>query len=160
MSNEYLDQRRIWATILFATTVTLAIGCQHFVDPYANEPAVAPVVTTPSADAVRAAQVEPRMSRRPYASFEVPLSSGAVTHSPLYFEDPFETPKCKNTESAWAGGDYLYVLYGPSRFLVNIALFPVSAVVTPPWCEMADDGLACRNGNRDASRDRSDPVDK
>ena len=160
MSNEYSDRRWICAIIAFATIVTLAVGCQHMAAPYANQPAVAPVVTTPSADAVRAAQVEPRTSRRPYASFEVPMPDGAVTHSPLYFEDPFETVGCDNTGTGRPGDDYLYVFYGSSRFLVNIALFPVSAVVTPPWCEMTDEGLAGGRGRSDASPDRSTAASK
>ncbi len=164
MSNRYSDRRRIRAVVASAVITTLTVGCQHMVNPFTDELAFAPVVTTPSVDAVRAAHVEPRAPHRPHASVEVPVSSGVVTHSPLYFEDPFETTGCDDGQFAWTGEDYLYFVYGPSRFLVSIGLFPVSAAVTPPWLEMTDDGLtggqASKREQGDASSDQSTEVSK
>jgi hypothetical protein len=66
----------------------------------------------------------------------------AVTHAPLYFEDPYESPACDDGRYAWRGTDYWYMAYGPARWMANGLLFPVSVIATPPWLLMESDGVA------------------
>ena len=123
-----------------AGILTCASGCQLLINPYVDELAAQPAVTTLSADEARTAEVTPQVLQREYAQTPVCAQDGAVTHGPLYFEDPFEDQGSNDERFAWTGEEYLYFLYGPGRFLLNGAFFPVSAVVTPPWVVMASDG--------------------
>ena len=117
-----------------------ASGCQLLVNPFTDELANRPAVTTPSVQVAREARVERAVLHRTYKPIEVAVVDGAVTHGPLYFEDPFEDKGSQDGKCAWTGEDYLYLLYGPGRFSLNSVLFPVSAMVTPPWVVMASDG--------------------
>ncbi len=148
------------ATLLLGGTVLVA-GCRHRVNAFTDELAGQPPVSTPSVEAARAVSVERTVSRRPHARAEVDAASGAVTHGPLFFEDPFEDIGSEEGAFRWTGGDYGHFFYGPSRFLVNTVLFPVSAVVTPPWQVMVSDGQRAEAirvvnpGEGDASTDGS-----
>jgi hypothetical protein len=78
----------------------------------------------------------------------------AVTHWPLWFEDPFEDrgntdiqmtdPTTQrdlpDNQFAMNWVDYMHMAYGPGRELLNIVSWPVSAVVTPPGTVMESDG--------------------
>jgi len=71
----------------------------------------------------------------------------AVTHWPLYFEDPF-VDKGHGREGlnkyhiGWE--DYLAMPYSYSRFTLNWLMLPASAVVTPPWTLLESDGRLSR----------------
>jgi len=145
--------------VLAAASLILAAigvsGCQLIVNPFADEFANRPAVVTPSVRVAREARVEPVVLRRPCSPIEVTVVDGAVTHGPLYFEDPFEDKGSEDGRFAWTGEDYLYLLYGPGRFSLNSLLFPVSAMVTPPWVVMASDGHLSRQAlgmDHDAER--------
>ncbi len=126
-------------------------GCQLAVSPYADELADQPAVTTLSADGIRAANAAPRESARRFDPIEMPPGYDVgVDHLPLFFEDPFEGMGSEDDRFAWTAEEYLCLVYGPSRFLVNGLFAPVSAVVTPPWVTMNSDGII-------GERDR-DPV--
>ena len=100
----------------------------------------APVdISTPSVEKVRETQVEMSDHRRPFRLTPVSAKDGAVTHSPLYFEDPSETPG-ERLSFEWTGDDYFHLLYGPARFLASTFLFPISAVDAPPWELTQSDG--------------------
>ena len=135
MNSSLSTMGRIRAVALLGALTLLVPGCQHFVNPFVDEFAVGAAVTTPSVEASRAAQVALRLPRRYDAQVEVQTPSDAVTCGPLYFQDPFEFESTDRDDGryAWSGEDYLYWLYGPSRFLVNTVLFPVSATLEPPW---------------------------
>jgi hypothetical protein len=124
---------------LIVLTVTQGC-CQYFVDPFRDELANRPGITTPSVQVAHSAQVERTVLRRPYARTEVFVKDGTVTHGPLYFEDPFEDKGSEDGKFAWTGEDYLQMGYWRGRFLLNGVLFPVSVIVTPPWVLMASDG--------------------
>lgn len=118
----------------------LTVGCQqgvirHFADGLGHSTDV----TTSSVETVRAAEVETRHPHRPYAVMEAEVPGATVSHGPLYFEDPFESASENDEQYAWTLEDGYYFFYGPTRFLVNIAFFPFSALVDPPW-QMATSG--------------------
>ncbi|MGB2987397.1 MAG: hypothetical protein WBE26_16145 [Phycisphaerae bacterium] len=119
-------------------------GCSLMVNPFTDELAGQPAVTTVSVDAARAVAIEATVTQRLYASTSVPAKDGTVTHGPLYFEDPFEKTGSEDGSFAWSKVDYVYWLYGPARFLVNTALFPISAGAAPPWVVTASDGQSGR----------------
>jgi hypothetical protein len=145
--------------VALAGAAALVSGCHNGDNPFTDELAGNPPVTTPSADAARAASVEPRLTQRPHTHTEVRSASGVVTHGPLYFEDPYENPPDEDDVFEWSGEDYAHLAYGPARFLVNTVLFPVSAAVTPPWLVLESDGQntkvlkAADNREDDASSD-------
>lgn len=75
---------------------------------------------------------------------------GTVIHGPTYFEDPF-VDKGAGRQDSGAGKhphnkyyigweDGVALVYSPARFALNLAGFPVSIVVTPPWTPMESDG--------------------
>jgi hypothetical protein len=137
MNNAYrLLHRIVW----LAGVVLLLCGCHRPTHPCTTEPSAGPqLVTTPSVDAARAAQAEQTTLRRPHGAKEVRAKDGAVTHTPLYFADPFEEVDAARKVVAWSGADYLYLFYGPGRFLANTALFPISAITEPPWQRVVSD---------------------
>ena len=155
MSSSRSGRRWIGGIVGIAAAAALASGCQLVKAPFTDELAGGPAVTTSSVEAARAMSVQPRLPHRPHAPVEVHLPGGTVTHGPLYFRDPFESTDCDDGRFAWSGEDYLYWLYGPSRFLLNTAFFPVSAAVTPPWRIMKSDARpdpsGLDNGPDDAS---------
>lgn len=126
----------------------LLTGCaSHFVNPWRDElsvqdnPAILSEVTTPSVTAARAAQVNQNQVQRSCPPDRLEPIDNAVTHGPLYFEDRHESPAYDDGRFAWRGMDYWYMFYGPSRWMVNGILFPVSLVATPPWVLMESDGI-------------------
>jgi hypothetical protein len=130
-------------------------GCSLFVNPFTDELAVRPAVTSPSVEVAWEVRAEQPVLRRPYERFEIATVDGTVTHGPLYFEDPFEDKGSEDGKFAWTGEDYLQMFYWRGRFLVNTVFFPVSAVVTPPWVLMASDGNLSRQAlgmDHDAER--------
>lgn len=158
-----------WTTVMTRASVTslclLAIwwlpGCQLMVDPWHDETMLQPPVTTASADLARAAEIketketEETVRPRDFPAATVCAADGAVTHGPLYFEDPTEDSGSEDGAFAWTGEDYWQWLIGPGRFLVNTFAVPVSMVVAPPWTVMSSDGEPSRTvagHTHDASR--------
>lgn len=117
-----------------------AAGCQLAVNPFEDEFAGQPRVTTPSVDGVLAAGKTAVIFTRPMEPSECVPQDGTVLHTPLYFEDPYEVNGSDDGQFAWTGQDYWQWVYWRARFLLNAVLFPVSAVVTPPGTVMASDG--------------------
>jgi len=137
------------ACLLFAIAVT---GCAHVNNPYKDSSAVIDdEMTTPSAEGYKGHTEFGQPMGRNWAASEVYYENGAVSHWPLWFEDPFEDkgnryvavadiddPDC---EFAWNWVDYLHIPYGPGRMIfVNAVGYPVSAIVTPPGTLMESDG--------------------
>jgi len=124
--------------------------------PFHDEFVVHPTVaTTASAEGVHAAKATPVLRQRDHAQKEISPNDGAVTHGPLYFEDPFEDKGSEDGKFAWTGEDYLQWWYWRGRFLLNAVALPVSAVVTPPWVVMVSDGRLSRQAlgyDHDAER--------
>lgn len=142
-----------------ATLVSLTLGtsgCQLLVDPFTDELAGRPPVTTPSVRVANQAHAEESIvMQRPSEPCRVPAKDGTVTHGPLYFEDPFEDKGSEDGKFAFTCEDYLQMVYWRGRFLLNAVLFPVSSIVTPPWVVMASDGRLSRQAlgfDHDAER--------
>ncbi len=119
-------------------------GCQFFSDPRTDDLADQQAVTTRSVEAVRAAPAARVQRSRPYAPMHISAKDGAVTHAALLFEDGAEDGAEDSADGdqrfAWSQEDLAQWFLGPARFLVNLGLFPISAVVTPPWQAKVSDG--------------------
>jgi hypothetical protein len=127
--------------VLMVATLSV-LGCHQSANPWHDSLAGRQPVTTPSVDAERAAAREPSTKTRSHAPIYIDPYSGRVSHGPLYFADPFESDVNDDEVFAWTGEDYGQFIFGPSRFLVNIALFPIHAVATPPWVFLHSDGAS------------------
>ncbi len=130
----------------FGVAAALTAGCSLMVDPFRDELAGASPVGTPSTEAARAVPVEKRTPQRPFEQSVLAAKDGSVTHGPVYFEEPCETTDRNDVVIAWSLHDYLCTAHADARFLVNIVLFPVNAVVTPPWQVMVSDGRTAPRG--------------
>ncbi len=131
--------RLIKSVFLLVVVSWSVTGCQMMGTPFNDELAGGWAVTTPSVEVARAVAVEATVNQRPFEAREVGAQNGAVTHSPLYFQDPFERPD-GDDYFAWSGQDLAYGLYGPVRFLANTVFLPVSAALAPPWAVETCDG--------------------
>lgn len=126
--------------ISFALLVLTTAGCSLYSNPFRDEFANQPPTTTPSVDAVMAADVTPSVQERNGDPKVVYTADGSVKHYPLYFEDPFEDHGSDDGKFAWTGEDYYWMVEWRARYLVNLIAFPLSAVVNPPWQPMVSDG--------------------
>ena len=87
------------------------------------------------------ARFEPAVQlQRDWPRVEIAAQSGAVTHWPLYLEDPFEDKGAGRADYRLGWEDYVAMPYGYARFTLNWLMFPVSPIVTPPWTLMESDG--------------------
>lgn len=121
-------------------TLAVGSGCQHFVNPFVDELANRPPISTPSADAAMAYSGEATSPDHAKPPIERYAADGTVVHGVLYFEDPFVTRGSDDGKCAWTYEDGLHSVYGPASFLVNAVLVPIRAVLTPPWVLLASDG--------------------
>ncbi len=67
-----------------------------------------------------------------------------VTHWPLWWEDFVEDSGSDDGQFAWTWCDFVCILYGPGRQIVNTAGLPLSMVVDPPGALRCSDGLVSR----------------
>lgn len=141
--------------LVVGAAVLVAAGCAHINNPWVDSGSlINNEMTTPSTEGYlsRAGQSGPiNQLQRSWARSEVYRENGAVSHWPLWFEDPFENkgnairPAAEmdepDREFAWNCADYLHIPYGPGRMIfVNAVGVPISAVVTPPGTLMESDG--------------------
>ncbi len=146
---------RIVGVALAPVTLFVIAGCAHVNNPWVDSGSlVNNEMTTPSTEGYlsRAGQSGPMSQpQRSWARSQVYCENGAVSHWPLWFEDPFEDkgnairPAAEmnepDREFAWNWVDYLHIPYGPGRMIfVNTVGLPISAVVTPPGTLMESDG--------------------
>lgn len=123
----------------------VATGCQHAVNPFQDNLPANSEITTSSVEGARAAEVHPTIPQRLlYKPTVVEAQNGMVAHRPLCWEDPFEDKGSDDGQFAWTWEDYLAVGYGPGRNIGNTLLFPVTAVVSPPYTVMCSDGKLSR----------------
>ena len=126
---------------LFGIALFCISGCNMFNNPFRDTGPSQVVLTHPSVEGYRAIEVaESKPLMRPHQEMTCAPNSGAVTHGPLYFEDPYEEKGSEDGKFAWTSEDYLHVFYWRGRFLLNAVFFPVSAVVQPPWRDVESDG--------------------
>lgn len=140
--------------------VCLLSGCAHVENQFREDgPAVDAEWNSPTAADVYA-RFEPAAARmRPWEVTPTQSESGAVTHGPDYFQDPFEdqgaaaapvggSPSALSGEITGRGREHridwvdaFATPYGYARYTLNGLFLPVSMVVTPPWTEMESDGV-------------------
>jgi len=132
--------------------MALAAGCAHINNPYEDSSAMINEEMTTQSTQGYMAEGKPmgRPLGRTWSSSQVLYANGAVTHWPLWFEDPFEDKgngyrPVENRDApdnvfCWNWVDYLHMGYGPAREVLNIGGFPASAIVTPPGTLMESDG--------------------
>ena len=137
--------------------MAVTVGCAHVNNPWwDSSDSVDADMTTPSAGFYREERAEfASMPQRQWPESEYEIVNCSVTHWPLWFEDPFEdkgnrlvTPADRDAPDnsfavTWV--DYLHMGYGPGRMLLNIAGFPISAIIEPPGTLMESDGRIDKN---------------
>ena len=141
---------RIVAGVMSAGLLVSA-GCAHINNPYKDSgAAIDDEMTTASAEGSVGKAEFASVMRRSWPAEKVYYENGAVSHWPLWFEDPFEDkgngPTVEgdldpiDNRFAWSWEDYLHIGYGPGRIFLNTVAWPISAVVTPPGTLMESDG--------------------
>lgn len=130
----------------------LLSGCAHIPNQFREDgPSVSAEWDSPTAADVKSRTAAAESNCRDWELATVSVESGAVTHWPLYFEDPFvdkghgrtdETHPFDVHRLGWE--DYLALPYCLARHTANWLLLPASAVVTPPWTLMESDGRLSR----------------
>lgn len=124
--------------------VALTGGCQLWTSPYQDVLGQRPAPSTASVAGIVSAETSPSLRSRQYDVVESSAVSGAVTHGPLYFEDSHEDDRTDADGFALTGEDFLRPTYWQARFVLNTLLFPLHAVITPPWTVMVSDGHPSR----------------
>lgn len=159
-------------------SLAAGLGCAHVNNPWKDSSvAINGDMHTPSSDTYSKgdrAEFRTRHGRVCEPS-SVAYHNGSVTHWPLWFQDPFEdrgntdvpmtNPDAQrdlpdNTFAVtWV--DYFHLAYGPARELLNIAGWPISAVVEHPGMLMESDGRISKNIlGYDHDPKRSDSVSR
>lgn len=124
---------------------TSAAGCAQFNNPFRDPYAARGDYTTASVQGFRATPGARHSTRRFDTTVERPTEATAVTHGPLYFEDPCEEHGSDNGEFRWGADDYLFFATWRLRFLGNLVALPINMVITPPWRVMESDGELAPN---------------
>jgi hypothetical protein len=156
MNGRLLSQANCLAGVFLAGIAIAAMAnCAHVNNPWVDSGAlVEPEMTTASTQGYSAAPEAKGTSLQPqrvWPTSEVFAENGAVSHWPLWFEDPFEDKgngykpvadrDAPDIEFAWNWVDYLAMPYSPGRMIfVNTPGWPISAIVTPPGTLMESDG--------------------
>ncbi len=138
---------RILAGLALGGGLLLA-SCAHSPDQFRETgPSVTAQWDTPTAQDVRARVSPAEPHQRQWEPMVVHAADGAVTHWPLYFEDPFVDKGDGRTDETDPGNvhrlgweDYVALPYSFGRYTINWIFLPVSAIVTPPWTLMESDG--------------------
>jgi len=162
------------SNVLIAVVISsswLALGCTHVNNPFVDSSAVVlPELTTASAEGYRgeADGQYIRLQRTRWDGTIVSQENGAVSHWPLWFEDPYEMRGNRSCDGVdydapdndfrWNKRDFIHMAYGPARMLINGVAWPVSAVMMPPGTLMESDGNVSRrivDGPADATRSDS-----
>ncbi|MHC4696451.1 MAG: hypothetical protein ACYTFA_06900 [Planctomycetota bacterium] len=140
MNSQFVTLRAALVGVSAVALTVAAAGCQLIVNPFTDELASQPAVTTPSVEGVRLAEKgAPTDLRRPYENMQVHAEAGTVTYGPLYFVDPLEGKGDDDGRFAWTGKDYLLFFHGHAQFLLHGIFWPVSVVAEPPWMVMSSD---------------------
>jgi hypothetical protein len=128
------------AGLVIVGALFMTLGCSHIVDPFQDDLAGEPPVTTPSVEAALAAQTVITPSDRGFEEVVTSSHADGVEHGPLYFEDGFEDKGSDDGKFAWTFEDYWQFLYWRARFGVNLIALPISFITTPPWQKMVSNG--------------------
>ncbi len=129
------------ATVILIGLVT---GCAHSSNPWRDDLPATATATTASVRAARAVSAEGTRPDRGFVRVAITPTSGAVTHGPSYWPDPYEDRGSDDGQFRWTGEDYWAAYYGIGYNLINTVLLPIRAVVTRPSTVMVSDGVAGR----------------
>lgn len=170
----HVRTRNFCAAVAFAL---LSTACGNQVNnPWKDSSEVVnPQMTTPNREIYAAAPMA-EIRHRPGTPSEFTYATGEVTHWPEWFADPFndkgndETTEGDreviDTRFAVNAVDYAHIAYGPARMLLNIAGFPVSAIVDHPGKLQASDARLSPqtfgrvdHDHRNVQRGEVDPPD-
>ncbi len=116
-------------------------GCSELINPYRDDLPATTMISTASARRVREAGPAGEVRQRGWSASLVQLQDPGVSHWPLWWEDFVEDSGSDDGQFAWTWCDYLCVVYGPARQVVNTVAFPVSMVVDPPGSIRCSDGV-------------------
>ena len=148
-----------WALLQALCATTLSLGCAHVPNQWIEDgPATTSEWESPTSKDLQANHAPAEQRRRDWDAAPLAAESGAVTHWPTYFEDPFvdKGPGREGLNKYRLGWeDYVALPYGYARFTLNWLALPVSAVVTPPYRLMESDGRVSRQAlgyDHDATR--------
>lgn len=148
MSRRTTDPR--WAAALLFLLMPAA--CAQLNNPFKDSAAYSrdEMATPSTTEYAQTRHGQAPMMRRSWTGSDVYYENGTVTHWPIWFEDPFQEKGNDVTDPAdrdapdnrfaWNAADYLHIVYGPSRYLLNLFGLPFSAVLQPPGWVMASDG--------------------
>lgn len=133
------------AIVAGALTLLAALGCAHVENQFREDgPSVAADWNSPTAADVYA-RFQPAAGRQRAVTPKLTQSArGAVTHGPLYFQDPFEDKGSGHADFRIGWEDAVATPYGYARYTLNWLLLPASMVVEPPWKELESDGILSR----------------
>ena len=120
--------------------VLVLVGCAQVPNQWAEDgPATTEQWNSPTANDLRANYTPAQQRHRDWETSSLSAQPDAVTHWPLYFEDPF-VDKGHGREGlnkyhiGWE--DYVAMPYCYARFTLNWLMLPLSATVTPPCVPM------------------------
>ena len=145
--NNRSEGRRMVNRLLFGALGFIAsgnFGCHMYSNPFADPFVGTPKITTASSVGAMEEARESSPGLRSFSEEKVAMADGSVTHGPLFFEDWLGDSVEDDGEFSWTGEDYLTIFTWRARYLLNLALIPVSAIDTPPWCAMRSDGRPSR----------------
>lgn len=147
LPNTRLNDRLVrWATGCGCAGALLAlVGCAHIPNQFREDgPAAVEELESPSSIDLYA-RFKPNTQRhREWQQTCTRQENGAVTHWPLYFEDPFVDKGTgrKGRDCYHLGWeDAVATPYCFARFTLNWIAIPVSLVVQPPVMVMESDGV-------------------
>jgi hypothetical protein len=136
--------KSLGGAMLLTAGLLLFAGCAHVENQWVEDgPATTEALESPTSQDFLANHSPAPQRQRDWDAATFDGDSGAVTHWPLYFEDPFED-KGHGREGmnkyhiGWE--DYVALAYCYPRYTLNWLMLPASAAVTPPWTLMESDG--------------------
>lgn len=130
------------ATVILIGLIT---GCSQSYNPWRDDLPATETATTASVQVARAVSAEGTRPDRGFMHLTIAPASGAVTHGPSYWPDPFEDRGSDDGQFRWTGEDYWAAYYGIGCNMVNTVLMPLSAVLTHPGTVMVSDGVSERH---------------
>lgn len=130
--------------VLMGLLLAAVGGCGELINPFRDDLPDAAIITTASALRIQEAGLAPAARHRGWEAQVVATQDLGVTHWPLWWEDVVEDSGSDDGQFAWTWCDFVCILYGPGRQIVNTAGLPLSMVVDPPGALRCSDGSVSR----------------
>jgi hypothetical protein len=127
------------ANILAGVALVSAAGCQHLVNPWAEDgPSRGVALDSATGMDVRERYSPSTRTGREWEPREALMTSGDIHHWELLFADLFEDVPEHDQNYRVAAVDYVAMAASPTLFVGNLIAVPFSAAL-PPWV-LASDG--------------------